>query len=161
MSNPQPVSVTDDLMSGAEYLASLCDGRAVYLYGERVADVTTGSAVCGARVARVQAEIKRRAHRCHEQRCSFTPVIAARPADWIVIERRERGEVARGHRRLPWAHGKVTWQLGPPRCLHAEILASERELSIDKQAGRHCEPIVQRLQAPRCLLVRSVLGEIG
>ena len=41
MSNPQPVSVTDDLMSGAEYLASLRDGRAVYLYGERVADVTT------------------------------------------------------------------------------------------------------------------------
>ena len=41
MSNPQPVSVTDDLMSGAEFLASLRDGRAVYLYGERVADVTT------------------------------------------------------------------------------------------------------------------------
>ena len=36
-----PMSVTDDLMSGAEYLASLNDGRAVYLYGERVADVTT------------------------------------------------------------------------------------------------------------------------
>jgi 4-hydroxyphenylacetate 3-monooxygenase len=28
-------------MSGAEYLASLCDDRAVYIYGERVADVTT------------------------------------------------------------------------------------------------------------------------
>ena len=40
-SNPQPVSASDDLMSGAEFLASLDDGRAVYLYGERVADVTT------------------------------------------------------------------------------------------------------------------------
>jgi 4-hydroxyphenylacetate 3-monooxygenase len=29
------------LLSGAEYLESLRDGRAVYLYGERVADVTT------------------------------------------------------------------------------------------------------------------------
>src|SRR4051795_13317810 len=28
-------------MTGAEYLESLRDGRAVYIYGERVADVTT------------------------------------------------------------------------------------------------------------------------
>ena len=27
--------------TGAEYLASLCDGREIYVYGERVEDVTT------------------------------------------------------------------------------------------------------------------------
>lgn len=41
MPNPQAESETHDLMSGAEFLATLRDGRAVYLYGERVADVTT------------------------------------------------------------------------------------------------------------------------
>jgi len=34
-------STANQLMSGSEYLESLRDGRAVYLYGERVADVTT------------------------------------------------------------------------------------------------------------------------
>jgi 4-hydroxyphenylacetate 3-monooxygenase len=34
-------SCVDELMSGAEYLESLRDDRAVYLYGERVADVTS------------------------------------------------------------------------------------------------------------------------
>jgi aromatic ring hydroxylase len=34
-------AIVDELMSGAEYLASLRDDRAVYLYGERIADVTT------------------------------------------------------------------------------------------------------------------------
>jgi 4-hydroxyphenylacetate 3-monooxygenase len=33
--------LTDELMTGEEYLASLRDGREVYLYGERIADVTT------------------------------------------------------------------------------------------------------------------------
>src|SRR5437867_1632716 len=37
---PKP-PVVDELMSGAEYLDSLRDARAVYLYGERVDDVTT------------------------------------------------------------------------------------------------------------------------
>ena len=37
---PKP-PVVDELMSGAEYLDSLRDTRAVYLYGERVDDVTT------------------------------------------------------------------------------------------------------------------------
>ncbi|HZF32025.1 MAG TPA: 4-hydroxyphenylacetate 3-hydroxylase N-terminal domain-containing protein [Gammaproteobacteria bacterium] len=32
--------LTDELMTGEEYLASLRDGREVYLYGERIADVT-------------------------------------------------------------------------------------------------------------------------
>ena len=32
---------TNELLSGAEYLESLKDGRAVYLYGERIGDVTT------------------------------------------------------------------------------------------------------------------------
>ena len=40
MNNPN-LHVTDELMSGSEYLASLRDGRAVYLYGEQVRDVTT------------------------------------------------------------------------------------------------------------------------
>jgi hypothetical protein len=31
----------NELMSGAEYMESLRDGRAVYLYGERIGDVTT------------------------------------------------------------------------------------------------------------------------
>jgi aromatic ring hydroxylase len=35
----EPAAV-DELMSGAEYLESLRDGRAVYLYGERISDVT-------------------------------------------------------------------------------------------------------------------------
>ena len=34
-------TVVDELMSGAEYLESLRDDRAIYLYGERVRDVTT------------------------------------------------------------------------------------------------------------------------
>jgi aromatic ring hydroxylase len=33
--------VTDELLTGEDYLASLRDAREVYLYGERVADVTT------------------------------------------------------------------------------------------------------------------------
>jgi aromatic ring hydroxylase len=33
--------LTDELMTGDEYLASLRDGREVYLYGERIGDVTT------------------------------------------------------------------------------------------------------------------------
>src|SRR5262245_56261955 len=33
-------SSTNELMSGSEYLESLRDARAVYLYGERVTDVT-------------------------------------------------------------------------------------------------------------------------
>src|SRR5215475_9954914 len=33
-------STANYLMSGSEYLESLKDGRAVYLYGERIADVT-------------------------------------------------------------------------------------------------------------------------
>ena len=33
-------AVTDELMTGEEYLASLRDGREVYLYGERIGDVT-------------------------------------------------------------------------------------------------------------------------
>jgi len=37
----KPESTHDQLMSGSEYLESLQDGRAVYLHGERVADVTT------------------------------------------------------------------------------------------------------------------------
>ena len=36
----EPRAVTDELMTGEEYLASLRDGRQVYLYGERIADVT-------------------------------------------------------------------------------------------------------------------------
>jgi 4-hydroxyphenylacetate 3-monooxygenase len=31
----------DELMSGSEYVESLKDGRSIYLYGERIADVTT------------------------------------------------------------------------------------------------------------------------
>src|SRR5438552_10781074 len=34
-------STASEFMSGAEYLESLRDGRTIYLYGERVADVTT------------------------------------------------------------------------------------------------------------------------
>jgi 4-hydroxyphenylacetate 3-monooxygenase len=34
------VTRTDELMTGEEYLASLRDGRRVYLYGERIGDVT-------------------------------------------------------------------------------------------------------------------------
>src|SRR5216110_3297769 len=37
----EPRLLTDELMTGEEYLASLHDGREVYLYGERIADVTT------------------------------------------------------------------------------------------------------------------------
>jgi len=37
----EPREPTDALMSGEEYLASLRDGREVYLYGERIKDVTT------------------------------------------------------------------------------------------------------------------------
>src|SRR5919198_166111 len=36
---PKP-AIVDELMTGAEYMASLHDSRAVYLYGERVDDVT-------------------------------------------------------------------------------------------------------------------------
>jgi paerucumarin biosynthesis protein PvcC len=36
----EPGVGTDELLTGAEYLASLRDGRAVYLYGERIGDVT-------------------------------------------------------------------------------------------------------------------------
>lgn len=36
-----PSSATNELMTGAEYLESLRDGRQVYLYGEPVKDVTT------------------------------------------------------------------------------------------------------------------------
>src|SRR5262245_30369557 len=36
-----PASSSNQLMSGSEYIESLRDGRAVYLYGDRVADVTT------------------------------------------------------------------------------------------------------------------------
>src|SRR5437773_5316199 len=43
--DPAPKSpVVDELMSGVEYLDSLRDARAVYLYGERVDDVTTHTA---------------------------------------------------------------------------------------------------------------------
>src|SRR5690606_15278708 len=38
--NPETSAVTDKLMTGDEYLASLRDAREVYLYGERIADVT-------------------------------------------------------------------------------------------------------------------------
>ena len=37
---PQKTAVLDDLMSGREYLETLRDDRAVYLYGERIQDVT-------------------------------------------------------------------------------------------------------------------------
>ena len=37
----EPSATTDELMTGEEYLASLRDGREVYLYGERIGDVTT------------------------------------------------------------------------------------------------------------------------
>src|SRR5262249_14597659 len=41
MSQPSDVSPpVNQLLSGREYLESLRDGRAVYLYGERVPDVT-------------------------------------------------------------------------------------------------------------------------
>jgi 4-hydroxyphenylacetate 3-monooxygenase len=40
----QKTAVIDDLMSGSEYLETLRDDRAVYLYGERVQDVTVHSA---------------------------------------------------------------------------------------------------------------------
>jgi 4-hydroxyphenylacetate 3-monooxygenase len=36
---PASSTAVDELMTGAEYLASLRDGRAVYLYGERISDV--------------------------------------------------------------------------------------------------------------------------
>ena len=39
--DPKARAETDDLMTGAEYLESLRDAREVYIYGERVADVTT------------------------------------------------------------------------------------------------------------------------
>jgi aromatic ring hydroxylase len=38
--NAEREPLTDELMTGEEYLASLRDGREVYLYGERIADVT-------------------------------------------------------------------------------------------------------------------------
>jgi 4-hydroxyphenylacetate 3-monooxygenase len=37
----EPHPTTDELMTGEEYLASLRDGREVYLYGERIDDVTS------------------------------------------------------------------------------------------------------------------------
>ena len=40
MNVSQKTAVIDDLMSGSEYLETLRDDRAVYLYGERVQDVT-------------------------------------------------------------------------------------------------------------------------
>src|SRR5262245_6215257 len=41
----EPRSTSDySLMSGPEYMQSLRDGREVYLYGERIADVTTHTA---------------------------------------------------------------------------------------------------------------------
>jgi 4-hydroxyphenylacetate 3-monooxygenase len=36
----EPRAVTDELLTGEEYLSSLKDGREVYLYGERVVDIT-------------------------------------------------------------------------------------------------------------------------
>ena len=33
--------MTKHPMTGAEYLQGLCDGREIWLYGERVKDVTT------------------------------------------------------------------------------------------------------------------------
>ena len=36
----EPRAVTDELMTGEEYLSSVRDGREVYLYGERVGDIT-------------------------------------------------------------------------------------------------------------------------
>jgi 4-hydroxyphenylacetate 3-monooxygenase len=36
----EPRAATDELMTGEQYLASLRDGREVYLYGERIGDVT-------------------------------------------------------------------------------------------------------------------------
>ena len=39
--NPKPDAEINDLMTGAEYLESLRDAREVYIYGERVHDVTT------------------------------------------------------------------------------------------------------------------------
>ena len=38
---PSRTAVVDELMTGAEYLESLRDDRAVYLYGERIPDVTS------------------------------------------------------------------------------------------------------------------------
>ena len=38
--NAQPRAEVDCLMTGAEYLESLRDAREVYIYGERVRDVT-------------------------------------------------------------------------------------------------------------------------
>src|SRR5438876_8424493 len=35
------VATTDELMTGDEYVESLRDGRSVYIYGEKVDDVTT------------------------------------------------------------------------------------------------------------------------
>jgi len=40
----EPHPATDELMTGEEYLASLRDGREVYLYGERIDDVTSHAA---------------------------------------------------------------------------------------------------------------------
>ena len=37
----QPKATTDELLAGRDYLESLRDGREVYIYGERVKDVTT------------------------------------------------------------------------------------------------------------------------
>jgi 4-hydroxyphenylacetate 3-monooxygenase len=39
--NPKPGAESNDLMTGAAYLDSLRDARQVYIYGERVKDVTT------------------------------------------------------------------------------------------------------------------------
>jgi 4-hydroxyphenylacetate 3-monooxygenase len=44
MSAPESRELTDELMTGEEYLASLRDGREIYLYGERIADVTEHAA---------------------------------------------------------------------------------------------------------------------
>jgi len=40
MSAVESLELTNELMTGEEYLASLRDGREVYLYGERIGDVT-------------------------------------------------------------------------------------------------------------------------
>ena len=40
MTTAEPRELADELMTGEEYLASLRDGREVYLYGERIGDVT-------------------------------------------------------------------------------------------------------------------------
>ncbi len=123
---------------------------------ERVPGVLAAAAVRIARIARVQREMIRRARAGHKSRQRIAPVIARRPSGRIVVERRHRGKVARGDRRLARPHEAVAGQLRPERRLQRQILARHGHAGVGEQAARQRHLVVERLEPLRGARLRAL-----